>query len=166
MKALPVTDTFSAERLLQLVKRIVYLNMHNWVIGILAVAGLLAAFWFIPVLLGPEPWHGHNTAALFSAFYFFYISGGLYLTSTLFDELHRPGTAQMGLTLPALASEKIAASWITGYFLYTIVAFAAFSILIPVVYFITLLATDANVTLNMFGILIDESPSILFNYLI
>jgi hypothetical protein len=166
MTTLSASDTFSAQRLLQLIKRTINLNFHNWTIGFLAVGGLIAAIWFVPILLPTEAWHGYHTYALFPAFIFFYIAGGLYLTSSLFDELHEPGTAQLGLTLPALASEKIAAAWITGYLLFTIAAFAAFSILVPVIYFVTLIAVEADMTFSLYSPLINDAHSQFFGYLL
>ncbi len=166
MKALSAIDTFSAPRLFQLIKRTINLNVHNWTIGFLAIGGLIAAIWFVPIMLPSEAWHGYNTYALTPAFMFFYIAGGLYLTSGLFDELHEAGTAQLGLTLPALASEKIASAWITGYLLYSIAAFVAFSILVPVIYFITLVTVEADLTFSLYNILFDDLLSNLFGYLL
>jgi hypothetical protein len=166
MKTLTASDTFSAQRLLQLIKRTINLNFHNWTIGFLAVGGLIAAIWFVPILLPTEAWHGYNTYALTPAFMFFYIAGGLYLTSGLFDELHEAGTAQLGLTLPALASEKIASAWITGYLLYSIAAFVAFAILVPVIYFITLITVEADLTFSLYDILLNDIHSPLFGYLL
>jgi hypothetical protein len=129
MRTITPANSFSSDRVLLLCKRHIAMNRKTWGIGFAAVFGLLAVMWYYPILTPGTPWHRFSTEALLSAGTFFYIGGGLFLTSFIFDELHSSSTAFLTLTLPATSLEKLVASWLVSALLFTAVSFAGYYLL-------------------------------------
>jgi hypothetical protein len=150
MKTLAPTNTFSIARLTHLIRRTISLNIHTWSIGFASVAGLLVIIWFLPFLFNAPEWHQNQLGSLLSVFLFFYMVGGLILTSSLFNEIHSPSTAFLNLCLPATAAEKITAAWIVSTILYTVTTVISFFLLMLVLFLISsiVLAGDYSLFLT------------------
>lgn len=121
MKTFLPTNSFSIPRLLLVCLRFFVYNRRPWLIGFGAVTGFILAIWLFPLLLASDPVHQYSFENLQGTALFFYVLGGLLLTSNLFSELHTPSSAFQFLTLPATTFEKLFAAWLISSLLYTII---------------------------------------------
>ncbi len=120
---------FSITRFQFILKRFLLLNQKNWVIGLLGAIGLVFSMWMLPVLLIDTPIEMLGFNVIKGTAMFFYLAGGLALTSRIFFELHSTTTAFQFLTLPASTLEKFIAAWFITSIAYTVVAIASLFIL-------------------------------------
>ncbi|MFO8234240.1 MAG: hypothetical protein R6U04_02375 [Bacteroidales bacterium] len=95
-------------RLYYLIQRDIKTNLRPYLIGIVAIAGLLLLILVIDSYfrksLDYEPF--------VSTFLMIFTIGGLVFTSRIFSELHHPEKSYYYLTLPASALEKLVAQWL------------------------------------------------------
>lgn len=122
-------NQFSMERFKLVMKRTIALNQRMWMIGFLSVAGFLLVIALLPFISGMFSVSLTGFAAVREAAIFFYMLGGLVLTSMIFNELHTPTKAFHFLTLPAKTLEKLGAAWFTGSVVYTIITMASIVVL-------------------------------------
>ena len=151
MNTITATDSFSPQRLLLLTKRIFAFNKKTWLTGAIIVYGFLALIWFVPIFTAFHVWHDFQTSRLLSAATFFYSLGGLFITSSIFDQLHTPSTAFLELTLPATTFEKLLSSWLISSVLFSVVAIAGYFILITFLQLITTFIGPSNFSMEIFN---------------
>jgi len=153
MKKIEPLNRFSIPRFVQLCKRTVELNISSWLMGLAAVVGILLIIWFFPISTGGNAWHGFRIESLLPAALFFFVVGGLFITSSLFNELHSPTTAFQHLTLPATALEKLLSAWIISTVLYTLASLVIYFLLTLIIQLITGLTTTADLSIRLFYLL-------------
>lgn len=122
-------NQFSLDRFLLVLKRTIVLNQRMWVIGFLSVGGFLLVVGILPFISNMFNITRPGFAAVREPAIFFYMLGGLVLTSMIFSELHTPTKAFHFLTLPSTTWEKITAAWFTGTVIYTVVTMASIFVL-------------------------------------
>jgi hypothetical protein len=127
MESKKQSSSFSVSRFWLVVLRFWKLNQKNWLIGLLGAAGLIFSFWLLIGinLFSPAESAGpgqmvNPTAMISGPAMFFYLIGGLVLTSYIFYEIHTPVRAYQLFTLPASTLEKFMAAWFVSSVLYTI----------------------------------------------
>ncbi len=122
-------STFSLDRFRLVAIRYWRLNQKSWLTGLLVAAGLIFSFWLLFgfYLFDPSgPAAGVNmTEMIEGPAMFFYVIGGLALTSMIFTEVHTPTRAYQFLTLPASTLEKLGAAWFVSSLAFTVFAMAA-----------------------------------------
>src|SRR5690554_4197232 len=111
MPAANYSSMFSFDRFLLVSKRFFFLNQKNWLVGLLAGAGLIFSFWLIPVLFVFSDAVQIHFGIIEGTAMLFYLFGGLAITSYLFQEVHSPSQGFQFLTLPASTFEKLTAAW-------------------------------------------------------
>lgn len=133
MSASNTINHFSMDRFRWVLKRTVVLNQRTWITGFLSVAGFLLVIAILPFISNIFTVARPGFAAVREAAIFFYILGGLVLTSMIFNEIHTPTKAFHFLTLPATSWEKLTAAWFTGTVIYTITTMASIFVLSVVI---------------------------------
>lgn len=123
------TNQFLFSRFQLVLKRYVVLNQRTWVIGFLSVAGFLLAIAILPFLSNMIRVNDPGFSAVRELSIFFYVLGGLVLTSMIFNEIHSPTKAFQFLTLPSTTLEKLAAAWFTSTVIYSIAVLAGIFVL-------------------------------------
>jgi hypothetical protein len=151
MNRIEPSNAFSISRFIQLCKRIIKLNRSSWLMGLGAVIGILLIIWFFPILAGGNTWHGYRIESLLPAATFFFILGGLFMTSTLFNELHSPTTAFQHLTLPATALEKLLSAWAISTVLYTLFSLVIYFLLTLTIQLVTAFTLTADLSIRLFN---------------
>jgi hypothetical protein len=121
--------SFSIVRFMAVLNRFFVFNQKNWVIGLLGAAGLVFSMWMLPVLFLDGPVERIGFRMIEGTAMFFYVAGGLVLTSRIFFELHSSNTSFQFLTLPASTFEKFSAAWLISSVGYTAVAVAVIFLL-------------------------------------
>ena len=167
MEKIEPLNTFSFARFKQLSKRTIELNRSSWLMGLGAVLGILLILWFFPILTGHNTWHSYRIENLLPAAIFFFVPGGLFITSSLFNELHSPTTAFQHLTLPATALEKLLSAWAVTTVLYTIASLIIYFLLTLIIQLITALTISSDLSIQMFNPLdfdLAESVASYFYY--
>ena len=166
MNTITATDSFSPQRLLLLTKRIFAFNKKTWLTGAVIVYGFLALIWFVPIFTAFQVWHGFQTGSLLSATTFFYSIGGLFITSSIFDQLHTPNTAFLELTLPATTFEKLLSSWLISSVLFSVTAIAGYFILITSIQLITTLIAPPQYSIELFNPFSNNIVNLVFTYFV
>jgi len=151
MKTTSQTDNFSYQRFFQLSKRTVMLNRKNWLLGFLTVFGILTMAWFFPIFSGSAVWHNYQVINLASSAIIFYTIGGLFITSSIFDEIHSPSTAFLYLTLPATTLEKLTSAWFITSVLFTVVSLVSFFVFGLILQFYTQLTITSDTSFTLFN---------------
>lgn len=117
------------ERFRLVLKRTIVLNQRTWAIGFLSVGGFLLVVAILPFISNMFNVARPGFAAVREAAIFFYLLGGLVLTSMIFNEIHTPTKAFQFLTLPSTTFEKLTAAWFTGTMIYTLATMASIFVL-------------------------------------
>lgn len=164
MNNISSSNLFSFERFQLLAKRTISLNQKNWVIGFASAFGILALAWFLPILTGLTVWHGYQINSLMPAATFLFTAGGLFITSTMFDELHSPTTAFLNLTLPATTYEKLNNAWFISVVLFTITAFTGYFVLHLLIQLITAVIVSSTPDIQLFNPFSKDVGTLLYTY--
>lgn len=164
MNTISSTNSFSFERFLLLTKRTIILNQKSWVIGFSSAYGILALAWFLPIFTALPVWHSYQINSLLPAATFLFSAGGLFITSTLFDELHSPTTAFLNFTLPATAFEKLFNAWFISFVLFSVTALAGYFVLHLLIQLITVLITSSASAVQPFDPFSKEVMRLIHNY--
>lgn len=122
-------NQFSMERFRLVLKRTIVMNQRTWAIGFLSVGGFLLVVAILPFITNMFNVARPGFAAIREAAIFFYMLGGLVLTSMIFNELHTPTKAFQFLMLPSTTFEKLAAAWFTATMIYTLATMASIFVL-------------------------------------
>ena len=125
MNRLSPTNTFSTDRFIHLLKRAFVLNRQQWLIGLLASAGIVMVIWVVPTLFIVSETGANRTEFLLPFAFMIFTLWGLLVTSDIFQELNTPSTAFQSLTLPATSTEKFVASWFLTVPIFLFVTIAA-----------------------------------------
>jgi hypothetical protein len=120
-----MSSSFSFRRFQWAAKRFYHLNQKNWLIGLLGAIGILLAFWLLAVFFVSSSGPQIHFEMIEGGAMFFYLIGGLALTSHIFHEIHSRNRSYQLLTLPATTLEKFSAAWFVSSLAYTFVAVAA-----------------------------------------
>lgn len=129
MSASNTVNQFSMERFRLVSKRTIVLNQRTWLIGFLSVGGFLLVVAILPFISNIFNVSQPGFASVRESAIFFYMLGGLVLTSMIFNEIHSPTKAFQFLTLPSTNLEKLAAAWFTGTVIYTVITMASIFVL-------------------------------------
>lgn len=129
MSATNTDNRFSFTRFQLVLERYVALNQRTWLIGFLSIAGFLLVIAILPFLSNMFTVQQPGFPAVREPAIFFYVLGGLILTSLIFNEIHTPTKAFQFLTLPSTTFEKLAAAWFSATIIYTVAAMAGIFIL-------------------------------------
>lgn len=129
MSASNTDSQFSMERFRLVMKRTIVLNQRTWLIGFLSITGFLLGVAILPLISNMFNVSRPGFAAVRELALFFYMIGGLVLTSMIFNEVHSPTKAFQFLTLPATTFEKLSAAWFTGTVIYTAITMASIVVL-------------------------------------
>jgi hypothetical protein len=164
MKKIEPLNTFSVPRFIQLCKRTIELNLSSWLLGLAAVLGILLIIWFLPILAGGNTWHGYRIETLLPAALSLFVLGGLFITSSIFNELHSPTTAFQHLTLPATALEKLLSAWAVTTVFYTLVSIVTYFLLTLIIQLITALISTADLSIRLFNPLDFELAESVVSY--
>lgn len=129
MSASNTVNQFSMERFRLVLKRTIVLNQRTWILGFLSVAGFLLVIAILPFISSIFNIARPGFTAIRETALFFYMLGGLVLTSMIFSEIHSPTKAFHFLTLPSTSWEKLTAAWLTGTVIYTLATLASIVVL-------------------------------------
>lgn len=127
------TNTFSIERVIMLIKRFLLMRKKMILTGAAVTVVLLAVIGALSSI-GPAANNTIDIILLFNAMSILTYVGGA-LSSVLFAELNKPGTAVPYLILPASSGEKLLAAGLISYIGFTIVGLISlflFSLIIGV----------------------------------
>lgn len=153
-------NQFSMERFQLVLKRTIVLNQRMWMTGFLSVAGFLLAIAILPIFSSERS----GFIAVQELSLFFYVLGGLALTSMIFNEIHSPTKAFQFLTLPSTTFEKLAAAWFTGSVIYTIAVFAGIFVLSVLIETFKGINTGYWGSMNVFNPLAPEAIDTVLRY--
>ncbi len=120
---------FSLSRFKLVLKRYMVLNQRTWIIGFLSVGGFLLLISILPYISDMINLTGGGFSSIRDTAIFFYVLGGLLLTSMIFNEIHTPNSAFQFLTLPATTFEKLASVWFATTIVYTLAAISGIFVL-------------------------------------
>lgn len=124
-----ISNNFQLQRVLLLVKRYFALNKKQWLVGFLSIAGFLIAISVPQYISRFINLTGGGFGSVQDTAIFFYVFGGLMLSSSVFSEIHKPTTSFQYFTLPATTGEKLAAAWLSVTLIYTLIASAGILLL-------------------------------------
>lgn len=164
MNMISSKNSFSIERFLLLTKRTISFNQKSWVIGFASAYGILTLAWYLPIFTALPIWHGFQIDSLLPAATFLFSAGGLFITSSLFDELHSSNTAFLNLTLPATALEKLFSAWFVSVVLFSMAAIFGYFILHLLIQLLTVLIVPSSPAIQLFNPFYTEFGMLLFTY--
>ena len=133
------SNTFSFARVIQLCKRYMTIKKKMILKGLAVIMGLLLVIYLTLLFFDQTTNHtpsGQTAVSVIALFVFKYAGYGL--TSTMFYELNRSGSAPFMFTLPAKTSEKLFSAWLFSFVGYTIVG------LISLYLFCIIIGMEAN----------------------
>ncbi|NBB77374.1 MAG: hypothetical protein GVY02_08345 [Bacteroidetes bacterium] len=117
-----MSNNFQFQRTQLLIKRYFALNRKQWGVGFLSIGGFLIAISVPQYISDFFNLTGGGFGSLRDTAIFFYVFGGLILSSSVFSEIHKPTTSFQYFTLPATTGEKLAAAWLSLTLIYTVIA--------------------------------------------
>ncbi|MDX1641524.1 MAG: hypothetical protein R3220_07485 [Balneolaceae bacterium] len=151
MSASNPVNQFSMERFKLVMRRTIVLNQRTWFIGFASIAGFLLVIAILPFVSNMFNVARSGFAAVREPAIFFYMVGGLVLTSMIFNEVHSPTKAFQFLTLPSTTLEKLAAAWFTTTVIYTVITMASIVVLSIVIETIKGINTGVWSPFNIFN---------------
>ncbi len=158
MDSIKGPSSFSFDRCWLVAVRFWKLNQKSWLTGLFVAAGLIFSFWLLFgfYLFDPSgPAVAVNmTAMIEGPAMFFYLIGGLALTSMIFSEVHTSTRAHQFLTLPASTLEKFAAAWFVtslAFTVFTMLAILGLSLIVELITAVRLWAWSQFSLFNPFS---------------
>lgn len=153
-------DTFSPQRVFQLVKHFISIHQKSLRNGALFVVAVFSAIIVLVYAFSSNT--SSSPAGDISGYYQLYLLLGCIFTSRIFAELHKPETGWQLLSLPASNPEKFTAAWLVTFFVYTLVAVATIFIIVLISGVASLVATSS---LPSYSIQLGTTVRYFFYYL-
>lgn len=148
------SNSFSVSRTVLFYKRLFEMNRKSQGYTLAIVVGILLIFWFLPILFGTSKgvaWHQYDVTKLTSAALFLFTLTGLIFSSSIFDEIHKPGTATLQMMLPVKSSEKFIGAWLITSVSFVLFYIAVFSLLYIAIQTVTFLTQTTSFTFRPFN---------------